>query len=231
MVTRAGRSAEKVTRILASAEELLLKRGFRGVTIADIAERAHVGKGTVYLYWSTKEDVFLELLTRDVLTLINGFREAATRNIELTLPHRLCSYLVRSALERPLVRALQANDADVLGLVIDHPRSQDLVKQHGAPALIKALLPIWRRHGLVRTDWELDDQAYALQSLTLGHLEMRVRKHISPSTTMPPEDVLAAAVAALLGVENEATTDANAVAAEVLQVFTTSATILEAANA
>ena len=47
----------KAARLLASAGELLLSRGARGFTVADVAKRAHVGKGTVYLYWPTKEDL------------------------------------------------------------------------------------------------------------------------------------------------------------------------------
>ena len=50
-------------RILAAARELVLKRGVKGLTIAEIAERAHVGKGTAYLYWKTKEDLLLAVIT------------------------------------------------------------------------------------------------------------------------------------------------------------------------
>jgi hypothetical protein len=45
------------------ARELVLKRGVKGLTIAEIAEKAHVGKGTAYLYWKTKEDLLLAVIT------------------------------------------------------------------------------------------------------------------------------------------------------------------------
>jgi AcrR family transcriptional regulator len=50
-------------RILAAARELVLKRGVKGLTVAEIAEKAHVGKGTAYLYWKTKEDLLLAVIT------------------------------------------------------------------------------------------------------------------------------------------------------------------------
>jgi AcrR family transcriptional regulator len=41
----------------------VLKRGVKGLTIAEIAEKVHVGKGTAYLYWKTKEDLLLAVIT------------------------------------------------------------------------------------------------------------------------------------------------------------------------
>lgn len=52
----------KAARLLRAADELLVSRGARGFTVADVAKRAHVSKGTVYLYWPTKEDLLIGLV-------------------------------------------------------------------------------------------------------------------------------------------------------------------------
>ncbi len=48
--------------ILASAFEIFNEKGFYNTKIEEIAQRAGVGKGTVYLYFSSKEDLLREML-------------------------------------------------------------------------------------------------------------------------------------------------------------------------
>ena len=44
-------------RILSAAAELMLLRGFEAMTVDDVAERAGVGKATVYRRWPSKDDL------------------------------------------------------------------------------------------------------------------------------------------------------------------------------
>src|SRR5689334_12910354 len=44
-------------RIVDAAQDLLQRRGSKAVTIAAVAQKAHVGTGTVYLYWSSKSEL------------------------------------------------------------------------------------------------------------------------------------------------------------------------------
>jgi AcrR family transcriptional regulator len=53
-VTR-PRSAEKERKILAAATELFATRGYSNVTVPEVATRAHVGLGTLYLRYPSKE--------------------------------------------------------------------------------------------------------------------------------------------------------------------------------
>ena len=46
---------DKRGAILAAACELFAERGFHGTTVPEVAERAHVGAGTVYRYFESKE--------------------------------------------------------------------------------------------------------------------------------------------------------------------------------
>ncbi len=49
-------------RILEAALEVFSQKGFHSATTEDIAERAGVGKGTLYRYFETKEKLFAELV-------------------------------------------------------------------------------------------------------------------------------------------------------------------------
>lgn len=53
--------AARREEILSAARRVFATRGFRGTTIADIADEASIALGTIYLYFSSKEDVFAAL--------------------------------------------------------------------------------------------------------------------------------------------------------------------------
>lgn len=160
--------AAKQTRILRAAAELLLAHGFRGVTISDVARRAHVGKGTVYLYWSTKEELFVELFVRDMLDAVDQVVAALDADPSVVLPRRFFLLLQRLALERPFVRALQTTDVDLMGLLTEHPRTVALAEAPGA--VMAAVLPVLREHGVVRDDLAPEVQIYAAQAVAGGFL-------------------------------------------------------------
>jgi AcrR family transcriptional regulator len=206
-----GHSPPKAARILAAAGELLLGRGSKGVTIAEVARKAHIGKGTVYLYWKTKEDLLLDLVCRDFLGLADEVTAAVTADPDFARPSRLCPDMLHTAARHPYVSALQSNDEELLGVLTDDPRSARLLDTLGPGAVMHRILPIWRANDLARTDWALADQAFALHSLVSGFLvtTSRTRPHIDA-----PERVLAAAVTALLGPERATPEQVRAAAAE-----------------
>ncbi len=59
---------DKRLRIMQAAEALFSSRRFHEITLDAVAKRADVGKGTIYLYFSDKEDVFFQ-------TALAGFDE------------------------------------------------------------------------------------------------------------------------------------------------------------
>jgi AcrR family transcriptional regulator len=220
MVALAEQDSGKAGRILAVAKELVLMRGVKGVTIAEIAEKAHVAKGTVYLHWATKEDLLVGLFARDFLAAMDGYIDALTNDPDLGRPHRLCPRLVRTSLEFPFIRAVQTGDADLLGVLTQHPRTTELLDRLGLAALMYLVLPVWRRHRLARTDWPLDEQAYVMQSLMDGFFAAASHTRVLPSVTVTDRDkVIAAAVTTLLGPEQASPADVRAAADEGLRLL------------
>ena len=72
---RKERSAARRDAILAAALEEFSARGFEATRLDDVAKRADVAKGTIYLYFRDKESLFQELI-RAMLTPIVGTIEA-----------------------------------------------------------------------------------------------------------------------------------------------------------
>lgn len=76
------REREKLRRkndILDAAEEVFSEKGLNGATVDDIADRAEISKGTIYLYFKSKEQIFLGIDIRATRILWDRFMNAAVR--------------------------------------------------------------------------------------------------------------------------------------------------------
>jgi len=63
------REREKELRrsaILRSARREFFDKGFRSVTVDSIARRAELSKGAIYLYFKSKEEIYAQILLRDI---------------------------------------------------------------------------------------------------------------------------------------------------------------------
>ena len=81
MTTRARREREKQERrrsILRAARETFFQNGFHHATVDSVAERAEVSKGTVYLYFESKESLLAHLLLDGLKDLVGELDRAYT---------------------------------------------------------------------------------------------------------------------------------------------------------
>jgi AcrR family transcriptional regulator len=63
------RGKEKDSRkklILKSARTLFFKKGFNNVTVDEIAKSSELGKGSIYLYFNSKEEIYAQILLNDI---------------------------------------------------------------------------------------------------------------------------------------------------------------------
>lgn len=52
--------------IVQAARTVFARRGYQSATVDDIAEEARIAKGTLYLYFKSKEEIYLSALMKDV---------------------------------------------------------------------------------------------------------------------------------------------------------------------
>jgi len=64
------RKEERPAEIIAAALETFAERGFAATRLDDIAERAGVTRGTLYLYFSSKEDLFKAMVRQAIVPVI-----------------------------------------------------------------------------------------------------------------------------------------------------------------
>ncbi|MGW1421538.1 TetR/AcrR family transcriptional regulator [Bradyrhizobium manausense] len=68
--SRAARAAERRAAIVEAAMEEFIARGFAATRLDDIARRAGVAKGTIYLHFKDKESMFEELVRTVIVPVV-----------------------------------------------------------------------------------------------------------------------------------------------------------------
>lgn len=72
---RQRRKDARPQEILQAAIELFAEKGFAGTQIAEIAQRAGVAKGTVYLYYETKGKLFEGIVRSNITPVMDRIKE------------------------------------------------------------------------------------------------------------------------------------------------------------
>jgi AcrR family transcriptional regulator len=66
--------------ILEAAKKVFFEKGLSAATMDEIAEAVELSKGTLYLYYGSKEDLYLAVMMRGLKLLTEMFREVAERS-------------------------------------------------------------------------------------------------------------------------------------------------------
>ena len=104
---------ERPAQILDAALDVFAERGVAAARLEDIAKRAGVSKGTIYLYFPNKEVLFREVIRQTVVSEIeSGERafEQATTSATVSLEHHMRRYwtFIRSPKFAPIFRLIHA---------------------------------------------------------------------------------------------------------------------------
>ena len=97
---RKARSAERRDAILAAALDEFSIRGFEAARLDDVARRAGVAKGTIYLYFRDKESLFQELIRAMLTPLVGTIEALGDSDLPLAaLADRIVDLFVREVYE------------------------------------------------------------------------------------------------------------------------------------
>ncbi len=111
-------SDERQQQILDAAAAVIIRLGYDKTTVGDIADEAGVSRGTVYLYFRGKEDLFEALLYREWMQYSQtwlGLIESDPRGGTIGGVYRATFRTINS---RPLVASMLRRDRRVIRLVV-----------------------------------------------------------------------------------------------------------------
>jgi AcrR family transcriptional regulator len=86
---RARERARRQQEILEAAREVFFEKGIHRATVDDVAAHAEVSKGTVYLYFQSKESILAHLLLEGLSILLSQLETAYAPNEPLSPEKRL----------------------------------------------------------------------------------------------------------------------------------------------
>jgi len=149
---RAKRSAERRDAILAAALDEFAARGFAATRLDDVARRADVAKGTIYLHFADKETLFQELIRMELSPVVAALENVSHADIPFrAVTGQLIEVFVREIFE--------TRRKDVIRLVItEGPRFPKLAEFYYREVIsrvmetIRAMLRRAHERGELKTD-------------------------------------------------------------------------------
>ncbi|MBC3193612.1 TetR/AcrR family transcriptional regulator [Pseudonocardia sp. C8] len=158
----------RMERVLDAAGELLVRQGYRRVTIEDVARRAGVGKGTVYLHVRTKDALFLTVLLRAQRRMLADLADRILAEPAVALPWRMSRLMYERMLGDDVARVLYLGDVEVLGRLVHEAAETlgELAAQRNDVS--RRYLRLLREAGLVADDLDVDEQVHSWAAVTYG---------------------------------------------------------------
>src|SRR5215470_8411241 len=152
-------------RILDAAASLLVRWGYRKTTIDDVASEAGVGKGTIYLHWKDKNDLFRAAIWREQQRYSEEMQRRIAADPEGGLLHRITVHGMLAALSNPLMAAIFRGNSDIFNGFLG-AYDQNFVNQllGDTDSYIVEL----QHAGLIRTDIPAPVITYLLTALKFG---------------------------------------------------------------
>src|SRR6185312_11242001 len=152
---RAERAAERRGAIIEAAMDEFIARGFAATRLDDVARRAGVAKGTIYLHFRDKESLFEEIV-RSMLSPIVGAIDAAP---VADLPVRVVAENIVDMFVREIYGTRRK---DVIRLIIaEGPRFPKLAEIYYREVIVRVVPVIRGRLALAVERGELSRDALA----------------------------------------------------------------------
>ncbi|RMD79717.1 MAG: TetR/AcrR family transcriptional regulator [Lentisphaerae bacterium] len=166
--------------ILDALEELISSKRFHEITLDQVAERAKVGKGTIYRYFRDKEDLFLQLaisgmenLNSMIQTRILDNHCAAIEERLLQLCQLLAAFISR---RHELMRIVHEEE---MRHIHDSMHHGELAQQrHQVMVNIAKIITQGKKTGQLRADLDPFEAAILLHGMLMArHMHMHHHGH------------------------------------------------------
>jgi len=182
MSTLSRREREKLQRrndIVKAAESLFSEKGFKGTTMQEISERVELSKGTIYLYFKSKEELYLSVCVKGVAEFGEDLEAAASGagGLEDIIKAVYIAY-IRHSLEKPAIfRVLRDTFIEQVRQNLSHETIEEISGIiRNWLELESGLIEEGIEHGVFRKD--LDPYGFSLTAwrMSTGLIELALLK-------------------------------------------------------
>ena len=185
--------------ILDAAERIFFTKGYRSATMDDVAKEAEYSKRTVYVYFSSKEQIYFEIMIRGYRLLIEMLesglqKEKAPDAIEEI--RRIASILYRFSNQHPdyfdAIMEYENNAIDFQKGIPDHSKEECYALGERLLGYLMDALKRGIQEGSVRGGLNVEKSALALWACTVGVFRTAKKKkyYIGNYHGIDPEDLV-----------------------------------------
>jgi AcrR family transcriptional regulator len=161
-----SKQQERAQRILDAAAELILRWGYDKTTVDDISQKADVAKGTIYLHWKTREELFEALLRRESMALMEDLKRRIAQDPGGATLRGIYKQTALALINCPLLKAVMLGDREIIGKMAHTEQNQTSYERRLSGFYI--YLDFLRSRGLIRSDISFQAQVYAVTAIFSG---------------------------------------------------------------
>ncbi len=184
---------ERQRQILDAAAAVIVRLGYDKTTMSDIADEAGLSRGTVYLHFKGKEELFVALVCREWMLYAQTWMEYVEADPRGATIGGYCRALFRAIDTRPLIASVMRRDRRVLG---NYLRKKDnIFASFQTGALTRDFIQRLQAAGTIRPDVDAAVMSHIVDIVSWGQLTIG---DLQPSEEYPPYDAVMAAIADML---------------------------------
>jgi AcrR family transcriptional regulator len=157
----------RADRILDVAGDLMLRYGYKRVTVDDVADEAGIGKGTIYQHWPTRQALFGAAILREFADAVDELLETVRQDPQAALLHRLLSNMYLTIMRRPLLRAVYGADLDTLGKMAENDFARLIDVEENS--IFRTYIQLLAEHGLIRRDLDSEELFFSFIAILTGY--------------------------------------------------------------
>lgn len=184
---------ERQEQILRAAAAVIIRQGYDKTTMSDIADEAGVSRGTVYLYFKGKEELFDALLYWEWMQYTRTWLDAIESEPHISTIGGYYRVVLRAINSHPLIASMMRRDRRVLGNYLRRPGN--LFAWVESSSITVDFIRTLQSVGAVRQDLDPEVTAHLLETLSYGQLTIGDFK---PPDQLPPFPVVIEALANMM---------------------------------
>lgn len=178
-------SDERQQQILDAAVAQIVRHGYAKTTMGDIADAAGVSRGTVYLYFKGKDELFEALVYREYLEYARTWLDLVESDPRGGTVGGYYRATLSAVNRRPFILALMRRDPRIVGSYL---RQRDnLFAWIQTSPIVPETLRSLQKAGTIRKDVDAFVAAHIIEMLGYGQLTIAEWK---PADQLPPYDIV-----------------------------------------
>ncbi|MCU0495939.1 MAG: TetR/AcrR family transcriptional regulator [Anaerolineae bacterium] len=181
------RNEDRQRKILQAADELISYYGYDKTTMSDIAQKAGISKGALYLHFDSKEALFEALLLDQSERVLDDTIARIEADPNGGSFFALYSHMLTAAAHNPFVRALMSQNRRILGDYVQQLVNSPLYEQTRGTRI--EMIQQLQAKGMIRNDVPPQMVMYFLNLIRQGLAQgdaLLSKEDIPPLETFAP---------------------------------------------